>query len=106
MIDMFNKRDLAQISDEYFEIIRVAPYYVEFISKNTQHCWIIHKMGFSDKFPFWLYLKHRKENPCYHLQRKKKSINSILNEIKKHDLYHGTGRKTIFDNTKNISRDI
>lgn len=95
---MFNKRDLEQISEDYFEIVKIAPYYVEFMSKNTQHCWIIYKMGVSDKFPFWLYHKHKKEHQCYHLQPKKKSIKSTLNEIKQHDLYYKTGRKNIFDN--------
>lgn len=96
---MFSKRDLAHISDEYFEIIRLTSCYVELMSKNTQHCWIIYKMGFSDKFPFWLYHKHKRGNSSYHLQRKKKRIKSTLKEIKKHDLYQRTGRKNIFDNT-------
>lgn len=36
---MINKKDLAQIPEEYFEIIRVASCYVELQSKNTKHCW-------------------------------------------------------------------
>lgn len=96
---MFNKKDLAQISEDYFEIIKIASCYVELLSKNTKHCWIIYKMGFSDKFPFWLYHKHKKENQCYHLQRKKKSMKSALKEIEQHDFYHIKGRKNIFNNT-------
>lgn len=83
----FNKRDMELISKEYFEIIKTAPCYIELRSKCTGHCWIIHKMGYSDKFPYWLYHKHKKEEQCYHLQRKKGSIKSSIKEIQAHDLY-------------------
>lgn len=96
---MINKRDLAKISEEYFEIIRVTSCYVELMSKNTQHCWIVYKVGVTEKFPVWLYHKHSKDNQCYHLQRKKKSFKSTLSEIQSHDMYCITGRKSIFCNT-------
>ena len=96
----FNKRDMELISKEYFEIIKTAPCYIELRSKCTGHCWIIYKMGYSDKFPYWLYHKHKSEELCYHLQRKKNSIISITKEIEKHDMYQETNRKTPFNNTR------
>lgn len=89
----FNKRDIALISEEYFEIMKIAPCYIELQSKCTGHCWIINKMGYSDKFPYWLYHKHKKEEQCYHLQRKKGSIKYAIKELKEHDLYQRSGRK-------------
>jgi len=99
----FNKRDRELISKDYFEIIKVAPCYIELRSKCTGHCWIIHKMGYSDKFPYWLYHKHNREQQCYHLQRKKGSINSIIVEIKTHDSYQMSNRKNRFCNMINNS---
>ena len=96
---MLNKTDLAQISEKYFEIIRVVSCYVELMSRCTQHYWIIYKVGSSDRFPVWLYHKHKRENQCYHLQRKKKSFRSALKEIQQHDTYCMTGRKYVFNNT-------
>ena len=97
----FNKRDMELISKEYFEIIKTAPCYIELRSKCTGHCWIIHKMGYSDKFLYWLYHKYSREKQCYHLQRKKGSIKSTIKEIFEHDLYHSQGRKNPFDNKNN-----
>ena len=94
----FNKRDIALISEEYFEIINITSCYIELRSKCTGHCWIIHKMGYSDKFPYWLYHKHKKNVQCYHLQRKKCSIKSAIKEIENHDVYNIKGRKDVFDN--------
>lgn len=94
----FNKRDMELISKEYFEIIKIAPCYIELRSKCTGHCWIIHKMGYSDKFPYWIYHKHKTEEQCYHLQRKKGSIKSAIEEIKEHDMYQRNKRKSSFDN--------
>ena len=87
---MLCKTDLAQISEVYFKIIRITSCYVELMSKDTQHCWIIYKVGFSDRFPIWLYHKHNKNDQCYHLQRRKKSFKSALNEIQQHDMYCST----------------
>ena len=98
----FNKRDMELISKEYFEIIKTAPCYIELMSKCTGHCWIIHKMGYSDKFPFWLYHKYRREEQCYHLQKKKGSIKTTITEIQNHDAYQLSGRKITIDQKKKI----
>ena len=95
----FNKKDMELISKDYFEIIKAAPCYIELRSKCTGHCWIIHKMGYSDKFPYWLYHKYKIEDQYYHLQRKKGSIKSIIEEIKEHDLFQRQGRNMIFNNS-------
>lgn len=94
----FNKRDMELISKDYFEIIKVSPCYIELRSKCTGHCWIIHKMGYSDKFPYWLYHKHESTDLCYHLQRKKLCIRTVIEEIQKHDFYEKTGRRKTFNN--------
>lgn len=94
----FNKRDMELISKEYFEIIKRASCYIELRSKCTGHCWIIYKPGYAEKYNFWLYHKHGKEDQCYHLHRRKKHLEMVIREIQNHDLYQVKGRNTIFEN--------
>lgn len=95
----FNKRDMELISKEYFEIIKRAPCYIELRSKCTGHYWIIYKPGYADKYNFWLYHKHGKEDQCYHLHRRKKHLEMVIQEIQNHDLYQIKDRNIIFKNT-------
>ena len=95
---IFNKRDMELISKDYFEIIKRAPCYIELRSKCTGHYWIIYKPGYADKYNFWLYHKHGKEDQCYHLHRRKKRLEMVIREIQNHDLYQVKGRNTIFEN--------
>ncbi len=89
----FSKRELLLISRDYFKIIKIAPSYIELMSKNTCQCWIIYKPGYADNYNFWLYHKHRKEDQCYHLHRRKRRLEMVIQEIQNHDLYQAKRKK-------------
>ena len=97
---MLTKKDLLLISSEYFVILKKTNYYIEVLSKNTRHCWMIYKHGSVDRYPVWIYHKHRQKDLCYHLHRKKRSVEAAIKEIESHDKYQSAGRKKVFNNLK------
>ena len=97
---MLTKKDLLLISPKYFVVLKKTNLYIEVVSKCTGHCWTIYKHGSPDKYPVWLYHKHKQLDQCYHLHRRTGSVESALKEIQQHDRYHLGGRKKIFDNNK------
>ena len=97
---MLTKKDLFLISSDYFMILNRAKFYLELLSKNTGHCWNIYKHGSPDKYPVWIYHKHRQADQCYHLHKRTGSVEQAIKEIQKHDQYCLSGRKNIFDNHK------
>ena len=97
---MLTKKDLLLISSDYFMILKRTKFYLELVSKNTGHCWTIYKHGSPDKYPVWLYHKHKKLDQCYHLHRRTGSVEFAVKEIVQHDTYFLNGRKKIFDNKK------
>jgi hypothetical protein len=97
---MLTKKDLLLISSDYFMILKRTKFYLELVSKNTGHCWTIYKHGSPDKYPVWLYHKHKKLDQCYHLHRRTGSVEFALKEIQQHDKYHLSGRKNIFQNQR------
>lgn len=97
---MFTKKDLLLISSNYFLILKKTNFYIEVLSKCTGHCWTIYKHGSPDKYPVWIYHKHKQSDQCYHLHRRTGSVELAIKEIQKHDQYHLGGRKKIFDNNK------
>lgn len=97
---MLTKKDLLLISPKYFRILKQTNYYIEVLSKNTGHCWTINKHGSPDKYPVWIYHKHKQSDQCYHLHRRTGSVELAVKEIVQHDTYFLNGRKKIFDNKK------
>ena len=97
---MLTKKDLLLISPKCFVILKQTNYYVEVLSKSTGHCWSIYKHGSPDKYPVWLYHKHKQSEQCYHLHRRTGNVELAVKEIVQHDTYCLNGRKKIFDNKK------
>ena len=63
---MFSRNEKSILSDNYFLIVREEEKFIEIMSKNTGHCWIIYKKsGVADK-PIDLYHKHTKATQYYH----------------------------------------
>ena len=40
---MFSRNEKSILSDNYFLIVREEEKFIEIMSKNTGHCWIIYK---------------------------------------------------------------
>ena len=97
---MLTKKDLLLISPNYFVILKWTNYYVQLLSKSTGHCWTIYKHGSTDKYPVWIYHKHKQSDQCYHLHRRTGSVVSAIKEIVQHDKYYLNGRENVFDNQK------
>lgn len=97
---MLTNKDISQIYEKDFDFICRTKFYVEFQSKDTKHCWIINKHGSPGEIPVWLFHKHSKEEPCYHLHKKHRTVSAALKEVIQHDLYQMGGRKEIFDNLR------
>ena len=95
---MFTKKDLLLISSNYFLILKKTNFYIEVLSKCTGHCWTIYKHGSPDKYPVWIYHKHKQSDQCYHLHRRTGSVELAIKEIQKYDGYYLSGRKNIFYN--------
>lgn len=95
---MLTRKDLLLISSKYFLILKKTNFYIEILSKCTRHCWIIYKHGATDKYPVWMYHKHKQSDQCYHLHRRTGSVELAIREIQQHDKYHISGRKIVFDN--------
>lgn len=95
---MFTASDYALICKNRFRILQKTVFYVEIISPKTKHCWIIYKHGSVDRYPVWVYHKHRQQDLCYHLHKRTASVKSAIREIKAHDIYQSTDRKKVFNN--------
>ncbi len=84
---MFTKKEIAQLTDPYFYVIRITENFYEVQSRNTGHCWLIMKtpQG-SPKKPVVLYHKHRISD-YYHVQRELYTVSQALSTLKNHDSY-------------------
>ena len=50
----------------YFTIIRIEENYIEMVSNNTRHQWIIFKRSIDSNKPVTLYHKHTADTKYYH----------------------------------------
>lgn len=86
---IFTRKEYALINSSYFRIIRETENYLEFQSKNTNHCWIIQKHSFesSKKHPIFIYHKHSPKTPYYHKHWECYTVTQAIESIKSHDKY-------------------
>ena len=84
---MYTSPELRLLYNDYFEIIRNTNDFIELKSRNTKHCWIIHKHKFGDNKKIYLYHKHSIENKYYHQHWKTYSVKMAVDRIKGHDKY-------------------
>lgn len=81
---MFQLIDLNDVDRSYFEVIIINPAEVTVMSKNTRHVWYIHNSEFPTESSCVIYHKHKVAD-AYHIHGKAASLQSALNQIKKHD---------------------
>lgn len=92
---MFNKRELSLLKDGYFTVIRENEQFVEVMSKNTKHCWMIFKKRSDRGRPIRLYHKHTYKTQWYHLHWETYTVASAVKSIKGHDDYVMKNGETI-----------
>ncbi len=84
---MFTKPEKRLIDENYFDIIMETEDYIEFKSKNTDHCWIIKKIKYTNTKKMCLYHKHSIEERYYHQHYEALTVKQVIDNIKGHDEY-------------------
>lgn len=84
---MFTKKEKGLIDRAYFKIVRETEGFVEVISKNTRHCWIIQKRLSQGKRKIYLYHKHSDKDEYYHQHNRTFTVGQAIHDIKDHDRY-------------------
>ena len=85
---MFTNREKRLIDNPYFSVIRETDSFIEFQSKNTKHCWIIHRHSFqSSLYPLIIYHKHTIKTEYYHKHWTTYTVAQAISSIKNHDEY-------------------
>ena len=84
---LFSKKEMSMFRDKYFKIIREEGKYVEVMSVNTGHCWIVFKKTYEGGKPITLYHKHTMKTEYYHLHWETYTVESAIKSIKGHDKY-------------------
>lgn len=94
---MFTNKDIRLLSDGYFTIIRVEERFIEVLSNNTSHQWMIFKKLSATDKPVTLYHKHTADTKYYHKHWETWNVARAVESIKGHDTYiiekgKGSGR--------------
>lgn len=84
---MFTKKERRSFGENYFSVIREEERFVELMSRNTEHCWMIFKKLSQTQRPIVLYHKHTKDTQYYHKQRELWNVANAVEDIKQHDDY-------------------
>lgn len=84
---MFTNKEMKLLGGGYFTIIRVKEKYVELVSNNTRHQWIIYKKSIDSDKPVTLYHKHTADTRYYHKHWETWSVAKAVESIKGHDSY-------------------
>lgn len=84
---MFTKKEKGLVGERYFTIIRETERYIEFLSNNTKHCWIICKSLDGTDKPVVIYYKHSWKTEYYHRHWKTRNVAKAVESIKQHDRY-------------------
>lgn len=75
------------IKGGYFKVIRDTEDYIEMMSKNTGHCWVIKYCDRKEDYPYILFHKHGMSIPFYHKHWQTTSFERAVKSIKSHDSY-------------------
>ena len=66
---MFSNKEMKLFGGGYFTIIRIEENYIEMVSNNTRHQWIIFKRSIDLNKPVTLYHKHTADRPDYKVEK-------------------------------------
>lgn len=75
------------ITREYFKVLFETDDYIEVMSNNTGHCWVIKQCKSKNDYPFILFHKHSISTQYYHKHWQTISFNQAVRSIKSHDDY-------------------
>ena len=92
---MFSNKEMKLFGGGYFTIIRIEENYIEMVSNNTRHQWIIFKRSIDSNKPVTLYHKHTADTKYYHKHWETWTVAMEVESIKNHDTY-------VIENGKNV----
>ena len=85
---IFTNYEKRFLRGEYFELIKEQDRFIEFKSRNTQHCWILfRKSNNNPERPITIYHKHHQSDAYYHKHYEAYGIGHAIKIIKGHDDY-------------------
>lgn len=84
---MFTQNEKRLLGGGYFIIIREDERFIEVMSKNTGHCWMVFKKTYDQDKPVVLYHKHTEDTKWYHEHWKTCTVKKAVASIKSHDDY-------------------
>lgn len=85
---IFTNYEKRFLRGEYFELIKEQDRFIEFKSRNTQHCWILFRKSNNNlERPITIYHKHHQSDPYYHKHYEAYTIGQAIKSIKDHDSY-------------------
>ena len=84
---MFTKREKQLFGGGYFTIIRIEENYIEVVSNNTRHQWIIFKRSIDSNKHVTLFHKHTADTKYYHKHWENWTVAMAVESIKNHDTY-------------------
>ena len=92
---MFSKKEMKLFRGGYFTIIRIEENYIEVVSNNTRHQWIIFKRSIDSNKLVTLYHKHTADTKYYHKHWETWTVAMAVESIKNHDTYMIENGKTV-----------
>ena len=92
---LFSNKEMKLFGGGYFTIIRIEENYIEMVSNNTRHQWIIFKRSIDSNKPVTLYHKHTADTKYYHKHWETWTVAMVVESIKNHDTY-------VIENGKNV----
>lgn len=84
---MFTQNEKRLLGGGYFIIIWEDERFIEVMSKNTGHCWMVFKKTYDHDKPVVLYHKHTEDTKWYHEHWKTCTVKKAVASIKSHDDY-------------------
>jgi len=88
---LFTNKERRLVGEPYFTIIREDDRFIEFMSKNTKHCWIVFKKSSDSNRPVTIYHKHHQKDKYYHKHYETWTVFKAVESIKGHDDYVMSG---------------
>lgn len=90
---MFTSKDRRLLAGPYFMQFREEEKFIEVVSKNTKHQWLVFKNSSSSKYPVTIYHKHSSSDRYYHKHYETYCVRMAVESIKGHDDYVLNGGK-------------
>ena len=84
---IFTKPEEKLFTSAYFKVLQKTEKYIEILSRNTNHCWVMKKSNSAQSHLISIFHKHSQSDSYYHKHSKAKTVKQAIMQIKNHDDY-------------------